>query len=221
MGGRSELAYLDAATGKVQTGPTLPFDLPEPCCSAPTARRLCSAVPLPFGRPTSTSFTSPRGVTRLTESRHDGVDLAQLVRPELILYTAHDGLELSGWLYRPQGTTGPLPTAFVYHGGPECQGRPTMSPDAQALVANGIAVFFLNVRGSSGFGKAFMAMDDGAKRVDAVRDIESTTEALVAMGIADPARLGIMGGSYGGYMVTAGVTEFPTMFAAVVNLFAW
>ena len=94
-----------------------------------------------------------------------------------------------------------------------------MSPDAQALVANGIAVFYPNVRGSSGFGKAFMAMDDGAKRVDAVRDIKSTTEALVSMGIADPARLGIIGGSYGGYMVMAGVTEYPKMFAAGVNLF--
>jgi dipeptidyl aminopeptidase/acylaminoacyl peptidase len=75
------------------------------------------------------------------------------------------------------------------------------------------------VRGSSGFGKAFMAMDDGAKRVEGVRDIKATTDALVAMGIADPKRLGIMGGSYGGYMVMAGITEFPDMFAAGANLF--
>lgn len=112
-----------------------------------------------------------------------------------------------------------MPMAFLYHGGPEGQARPSMNPDAQALVANGIAVFAPNVRGSSGYGKAFMALDDGAKRVDGVRDIKSTTEALVAMGIADPKRLAIMGGSYGGYMVMAGVTEFPTMFAAGVNLF--
>jgi dipeptidyl aminopeptidase/acylaminoacyl peptidase len=62
-------------------------------------------------------------------------------------------------------------------------------------------------------------MDDGAKRVDGVREIKATTDALVARGIADPKRLGIMGGSYGGYMVMAGVTEFPTMFAAGANLF--
>jgi dipeptidyl aminopeptidase/acylaminoacyl peptidase len=108
---------------------------------------------------------------------------------------------------------------FNYHGGPEGQARPTMSPDAQALVANGIAVFAPNVRGSSGFGKAFMAMDDGAKRVDGVRDIKATTDALIAQGIADPRRLGIMGGSYGGYMVMAGMTEYPDMFAAGANLF--
>ncbi len=62
-------------------------------------------------------------------------------------------------------------------------------------------------------------MDDGAKRVEGVRDIKATTDALVARGIADPKRLGIMGGSYGGYMVMAGVTEYPDMFAAGANLF--
>jgi dipeptidyl aminopeptidase/acylaminoacyl peptidase len=108
---------------------------------------------------------------------------------------------------------------FNYHGGPEGQARPTLSPDAQALVANGIAVFAPNVRGSSGFGKTFMAMDDGAKRVDGVRDIKATTDALVKLGLADPKRLGIMGGSYGGYMVMAGVTQYPDMFAAGANLF--
>ena len=64
-----------------------------------------------------------------------------------------------------------------------------------------------------------MAMDDGAKRVGSVADIKATTAALVGAGIAEPKRLGIMGGSYGGYMVMAGVTEFPDMFAAGVNLF--
>jgi dipeptidyl aminopeptidase/acylaminoacyl peptidase len=147
------------------------------------------------------------------------VNLAELVRPELIAYKAQDGVPLSGWLYRPRGATGPMPVVFIYHGGPEGQARPTMSSDAQALVASGIAVFAPNVRGSSGFGKAFMAMDDGAKRVGAVRDIKATTDALVAKGIADPKRVGIMGGSYGGYMVMAAVTEFPDMFAAAADLY--
>jgi dipeptidyl aminopeptidase/acylaminoacyl peptidase len=162
---------------------------------------------------------SSGATTRVTHSKHDGIELATLVRPELITYNAHDGIQLSGWLYRPKGLPGPMPVVFNYHGGPEGQARPTMSPDAQALVASGIAVFAPNVRGSSGFGKAFMALDDGVKRVDGVRDIKATTDALVARGIADPKRLGIMGGSYGGYMVMAGVTEFPSMFAAGANLF--
>lgn len=219
-GGRSELAFLDTATGRVRPGPKLPVDLAALWeFSADGRRLLITGASADRTGDVYLVDVASGVVTRVTESRHDGVDLAALVRPELITYRAHDGLALSGWLYRPRGATGPLPTVFVYHGGPEGQARPTMSPDAQALVASGIAVFAPNVRGSSGFGKAFMAMDDRGKRVDGVRDIKATTDALVGMGIADPKRLGIMGGSYGGYMVMAGVTEFPTMFAAGANLF--
>lgn len=220
VGGRSELAWLDTATGRVRPGPKLPFDLAFPTEFSADGRTLALTG---SGADRTTDVylvdVASGAVTRVTESGHDGVDLATLVRPELVRYKAADGLELSGWLYRPKGATGPMPVVFNYHGGPEGQSRPTMSPDAQALVARGIAVFAPNVRGSSGFGKAFMAMDDGARRVDGVRDIKATTDALVAMGIADPKRLGIMGGSYGGYMVMAGVTEFPDMFAAGANLF--
>lgn len=219
-GGRSELAFLDTASGRVRPGPKLPVDLAALWEFSADGRRLL--ITGSSADRTGDIYLvdiATGAVSRVTESRHDGVDLAALVRPELISYRAHDGLPLSGWLYRPRGAAGPLPTVFLYHGGPEGQARPTMNPDAQALVASGIAVFAPNVRGSSGFGKAFMAMDDRGRRVDGVRDIKASTDALVARGIADPRRLGIMGGSYGGYMVMAGVTEFPAMFAAGANLF--
>ncbi len=219
-GGRTELALFDTATRRVRPGPALPFDLAG---LGEFSRDGGTLALVGSGADRTTDIylldVASGAIRRVTESRHDGVDLARLVRPQLIRYRAHDGLELSGWLYRPKDAVGPLPTVFNYHGGPEGQARPTMSPDAQALVASGIQVFAPNVRGSSGFGKAFMAMDDGAKRVDGVRDIKATTDALVAQGLADPRRLGIMGGSYGGYMVMAGVTEFPAMFAAGANLF--
>jgi dipeptidyl aminopeptidase/acylaminoacyl peptidase len=219
-GGKSELSFLDTATRTVRPGPQLPFDLASLSEISANGRTL---VMVGAGADRTTDIylvtVQTGAITRVTQSKHEGVDLSTLVRPELITYQAHDGLPLSGWLYRPKGVTGPMPLVFNYHGGPEGQARPSMSPDAQALVASGIAVFAPNVRGSSGFGKAFMAMDDGAKRVDGVRDIKATTDALVAQGIADPARLGIMGGSYGGYMVMAGVTEYPAMFAAGANLF--
>ena len=158
-------------------------------------------------------------ITQLTFSPHEGVDLASFVRPTLVTYLAHDGLELSGWLYQPRGVAGPGPVVFNYHGGPEGQSRPSVSDVTQALVARGISVFAPNVRGSTGFGKRFMNLDNGPLRVDGVRDIKATTDHLVEAGIADPARVGIMGGSYGGYMVMAGVTEYPDMFAGGANLF--
>jgi dipeptidyl aminopeptidase/acylaminoacyl peptidase len=220
VGGRSELAWLDTASRRVRPGPKLPFDLAFPAEFSADGRTL-AVVGAGADRTTDIYLidVGSGAIVRTTQSRHDGVNLAELVRPELIAYKAQDGVPLSGWLYRPRGATGPMPVVFIYHGGPEGQARPTMSADAQALVASGIAVFAPNVRGSSGFGKAFMAMDDGAKRVDAVRDIKATTDALVANGIADPKRVGIMGGSYGGYMVMAAVTEFPDMFAAAADLY--
>jgi dipeptidyl aminopeptidase/acylaminoacyl peptidase len=157
--------------------------------------------------------------TQITRSPHAGIDLASLVRPELVKYKAHDGLDLTGWLYRPVNAKPPYATVFSFHGGPEGQERPSFNATAQALAANGIAVFAPNVRGSSGFGKKFVNLDNGVLRTNGVKDIESSVKHLTGAGIADPKRLGIMGGSYGGYMVMAGVTEFPDMFAAGANLF--
>jgi len=94
-----------------------------------------------------------------------------------------------------------------------------MSDITQALVAKGISVYAPNVRGSTGFGKRFVNMDNGAKRVDGVRDMKAAVDHLVATGVADPRRTAVMGGSYGGYMVMAGVTEYPDLFAAGANLF--
>jgi dipeptidyl aminopeptidase/acylaminoacyl peptidase len=106
-----------------------------------------------------------------------------------------------------------------FHGGPEGQERPSFKPLYQALLARGIAVFAPNVRGSSGFGKRFVNLDNGALRVGAVRDIRAAADHLVRLGIAQPGRLGIMGGSYGGYMTMAGLTEFPELFAAGADLY--
>jgi dipeptidyl aminopeptidase/acylaminoacyl peptidase len=106
-----------------------------------------------------------------------------------------------------------------FHGGPEGQERPAFRTDYQALVSQGIAVFAPNVRGSSGFGKTFVNLDNGPLRVNGVTDIKACVEYLVTTGRADPRRVGITGGSYGGYMTMAGLTEFPDLFAAGANLF--
>ncbi|PZN96991.1 MAG: hypothetical protein DCF31_02300 [Alphaproteobacteria bacterium] len=219
-GGRSELAWYDTRTGKERAGPVLPFDLAGAPDFAADGKALLftgsgAAAPANLYR----VQVADNALTRLTDSPHDGVDLATLVRPRLLEWTARDGVKLSGWLYAPAGGRGPQPMVFVYHGGPEGQSRPSLSSDVQALVANGISVLLPNVRGSSGAGRAFMELDNGPLRVNGVTDIADTSEYAVKAGLADRKRLGIMGGSYGGYMVMAGVTEFPTMFAAGVNLF--
>ena len=106
-----------------------------------------------------------------------------------------------------------------FHGGPEGQERPGFNSTYQALLANGIAVFAPNVRGSSGFGKKFVNLDNGVLRKNGVKDIEACVARVVGAGLADPKRVGVMGGSYGGYMVMAGLSEYPQIFAAGADLF--
>lgn len=156
---------------------------------------------------------------QLTFSPHAGVDLLQLVRPELVTFKSFDGLELSGWLYRPKGQSGPGSYVVSFHGGPEGQERPAFRSDYQALLAQGIGVFAPNVRGSSGFGKKFVNLDNGELRFNGIKDIKACVDYLVNNHIADPKRIGITGGSYGGYMTMAGLTEYPDLFAAGVDLF--
>ncbi|MDQ2744296.1 MAG: prolyl oligopeptidase family serine peptidase, partial [Chloroflexota bacterium] len=134
-------------------------------------------------------------------------------------FPAHDGLELSGWLYRPDGASGPGPVVLDFHGGPEGQARPLFNSTYQALLASGISVLAPNVRGSTGFGKRFVNLDNGQLRFDAIRDIKACVDYVKGAGLAGPGQIGISGGSYGGYMTMAGLTEFSELFSAGANLF--
>jgi dipeptidyl aminopeptidase/acylaminoacyl peptidase len=220
VGGRNELTLLDLGSMQQRPLPALPADIAGGFEFAPGGERLALVLSGSAAPADIWMLDTARGaLTQVTESPHPGVDLRSFVRPELVSYKAHDGLQLSGWLYRPRNAQPPYATVFSFHGGPEGQERPTLSSTYQALLASGIAVFAPNVRGSAGFGKRFVNLDNGKLRVHGVRDIKSSVDALVERRIADGKRLGIMGGSYGGYMVMAGVTEFPEMFAAGANLF--
>jgi dipeptidyl aminopeptidase/acylaminoacyl peptidase len=219
VAGRSEVEMLDLGTG-ARRPVDLSVDLVGGVEFAKNGRAL-ALVGSGAAAPSDVyvlDFSSGRG-RQLTFSPHPGVDLSTLVRPELVRYEAHDGLELSGWLYRPPGVAGEAPYVLSFHGGPEGQERPSLRPVYQALLQQGIGVFAPNIRGSSGFGKRFVNLDNRELRFDANRDIASSAEYLLHAGIAAPGRLGITGGSYGGYAVMVGVTEYPDLFAAGVNLF--
>jgi dipeptidyl aminopeptidase/acylaminoacyl peptidase len=169
---------------------------------------------------------SPRGLFRI--SLDDGTpallpsnpgrpDPHALVTPVRYDYVARDGLPLSGWLYTPRGVQGPNRTVVSFHGGPEGQERPDYSPVAQSLVAAGFTVFAPNVRGSGGFGRAFLTADDGAAREASFEDVRATVDELVTSGIALPGRIGAHGWSYGGYLALVALTRWPDLFAAGVT----
>lgn len=169
---------------------------------------------------------SPRGLFRISldDGRPEPLRSAPprparagLVVPVRHDYAAPDGMPLSGWLYTPKGVRGPNRTVVSFHGGPEGQERPDWSPVAQSLVAAGITVFAPNVRGSGGFGRAFLTADDGPAREASFEDVRTTVDALVTAGIAEPGRIGAHGWSYGGYLTLVALTRWPDLFAAGVT----
>jgi dipeptidyl aminopeptidase/acylaminoacyl peptidase len=220
VAGRNEIERIDLKTGARQPLPAAPNELVYSVDIAPDGRRAVFSL---------AGSTAPADLweldladgrwTRLTYSPHAGVDLDALVKPELRHFKGHDGLQLSGWLYLPKDFKAPGPVVLSFHGGPEGQERPAFRADYQALLAAGLGVFAPNIRGSSGFGKTFMQLDNHAGRFDANRDIQAAASFLVEAGIGAKDRLGITGGSYGGYATMVGVTEFPDTFAAAANLF--
>jgi dipeptidyl aminopeptidase/acylaminoacyl peptidase len=144
-------------------------------------------------------------------------DPAALVTPVRYDYAAADGLPLSGWLYTPRDVQEPNRTVVSFHGGPEGHERPDWSPMAQSLVAAGVTVFAPNVRGSGGFGRAFLTADDGPAREASFDDVRATVDELVTAGIAEPGRIGAHGWSYGGYLTLVALTRWPALFAAGVT----
>ena len=146
-------------------------------------------------------------VTRWTRSETGGLDPEANVEPETLAVKSFDGLEVSGFLYRPDAKKfpGPRPLIVNVHGGPESQSRPGFLGRSNYLLNElGIAIFYPNVRGSSGFGKRFVSLDNGPfRREDSVQDIGAFLDALAKDPRLDADRFAVTGGSYGGYMCYA------------------
>lgn len=201
-GGLSEIEILDLTPGRPRLVHIPP--LPEVVASAPTLTadgRLLALTVQSLDQP-------PRVVMYDVENRRwTGRPPEQPVpAPRLVRFTARDGLELSGWLYRPgdpDGPDEPGPTVIHLHGGPEGQSRPGFDDLARRCLDVGVTYFLPNVRGSSGFGRFFIHADDRYGRFAGIDDVEDALLHLVDAGITDPARAVVSGRSYGGYLVNA------------------
>ncbi|MXZ43484.1 MAG: S9 family peptidase [Gammaproteobacteria bacterium] len=147
-------------------------------------------------------------VVRWTQSELGGIDADSLVRAELVSYSSFDDLEIPAFIYKPK-TDGPHPVLIYIHGGPASQYRPGFSSRFQYYVNElGIAVVAPNVRGSSGYGKEYLTLDDWKKREDSVRDIGALLDWIEAQPDLDAERVIVDGGSYGGYMVLACLVHY-------------
>jgi dipeptidyl aminopeptidase/acylaminoacyl peptidase len=160
-------------------------------------------------------------VERWTRSEVGGLDTATFVAPELIHYESFDGRSIPAFYYRPAGAPAdrPLPVLINIHGGPESQAHPTFSPAIQYMLRElQVAVLVPNVRGSSGYGKTWLQLDNGLRRKDSVKDIGALLDWIAKQPGLDPARVGVTGGSYGGYMVLATMVDYNDRIRAGVDV---
>ena len=154
-------------------------------------------------------------LTRWTNGNNPELNTSEFAEPRHIAWKSFDGRDIPGLLYRPPAKfAGKRPVLVSIHGGPESQAQPGFLGRYNYLLGElGIAMIFPNVRGSSGFGKSFLKLDDGMKREDSVKDIGALLDWIKAQPDLDAERVGVMGGSYGGYMALASAVHFSDRIA--------
>jgi len=159
--------------------------------------------------------------TQLTQTLNDAIDPDHLVEAEVVRYKSFDSLEIPAIYYKPYQASAdsPVPALVYVHGGPGGQSRQTYNAQVQYLVNHGYAVLMVNNRGSSGYGKTFYRMDDQRHGEEDLKDCIWGKKWLADQPYIDSSRIGIMGGSYGGFMVMAALTQAPDEFDVGVNFF--
>jgi dipeptidyl aminopeptidase/acylaminoacyl peptidase len=162
-----------------------------------------------------------RKLTKLTESLSPEIDAADLVDAQIVRFKARDGLTIPNVLLKPQqaSATNKAPALVYVHGGPGGQTTPAYSAMMQYLVNHGYVLLGINNRGSSGYGKSFYAADDKKHGREPLWDCLDGKKYLQSLDYVDPNRIGIIGGSYGGYMVLAALAFHPDEFVTGVDLF--
>lgn len=223
--GYSRLYLLDTRTGRKRR--VQPAGLPEGVISAlhfahgagAAGTTLAMTVTAPTAPADAWTIDTRTGrATQWTQTEVGGLDRSRFVAPELVRFRAFDGREIPAFYYRPRGQ-GPFPVVVDIHGGPEAQSRPTFHAVRQYLVDRaGMAVLVPNVRGSDGYGKAYLLLDNADKREDSVKDIGALLDWVATRPELDARRAAVIGGSYGGYMVLASLVHFGERLRAGVDM---
>ncbi len=228
-GGIDRLYLFDPASRTYAPVAGLPIGLVSGLEFSPSGDRL--GLTLNTAKTPSDTFTlalgdgalDHAGLTRWTHSEVGGLDTESFAEPELVHYPTFDRVEgksreIPAFVYRPEGA-GPFPVVISIHGGPEGQYRPSFSSTYQSWVAElGVAVIAPNVRGSAGYGREYVKLDNGFLREDSVKDIGALLDWVAEQPDLDASRVAVYGGSYGGYMVLASLVQYSERLKAGVDI---
>jgi len=218
-GGLGTIHLLDVESGLVRPGPTLPVGI----ASGLVFSHSGSHVGFTFNAATSPSDAwsfdvATLNLTRWTEAETGGLNPASFVEPALFDYPNADGMDIPAFIYKPE-SEGPHPVIISIHGGPEAQSRPGFSSAYQYWVNElGLAVVVPNVRGSSGYGKTYVSLDNGLNRKKSVEDIGALLDWVEAQPDLDASKVIVYGGSYGGYMVLASMIDYADRIAGGIDI---
>jgi len=227
--GMSRVYLLDTKSREYRRVESIPTGLVFGIEFSPDDRRL--AMTLNLTQTPSDAFVLDLGatpleygaLTRWTTSEVGGLDTTAFRTPELVRYPTFDNVgdrprENPAWVYKPAGD-GPYPVIISIHGGPEGQARPAFSATYQMWIDKlGVAVIQPNVRGSAGYGKTYLGLDNGFKREDSVKDIGALLDWVATQPDLDADRVAVYGGSYGGYMVLASAVKYSDRLKAAVEI---
>jgi dipeptidyl aminopeptidase/acylaminoacyl peptidase len=219
--GVGELALYDAATLEPRPTPALPTGTVSGIVWHENSRDIAFNLNSAQSPGDVWSIEVPTGkLTRWTETRVEGLDASTFVSAAPIAWQSFDGRVIHGFITRPPARhAGKRPVLIAIHGGPEAQARPGFLGRLNYLVDElGIAVVEPNVRGSSGYGRTFVSLDNGRKREDSVRDVGALLDWIGAQPDLDASRVAVYGGSYGGYMSLAVSTHYADRIAGSVDV---
>jgi len=229
--GMSRVYLMDTKSRKYRQIDVIPTGLAFGLQFSPDDRRIAMTLNTP--QTPSDAFVLELGddpleyreLVRWTKSEVGGLDTSSFVVPELVRYPSFDKeggadsaqREIPAWVYKPTGK-GPHPVIIRIHGGPEGQSRPSFSSTYQMWIAKlGAAVILPNVRGSTGYGKTYVGLDNGFNREDSVKDIGALLDWIALQPDLDASRVAVYGGSYGGYMVLASAAHYSDRLKAAVD----
>jgi dipeptidyl aminopeptidase/acylaminoacyl peptidase len=220
--GIARVHVLDAGSARELPGPALPLGEISRLAFRRGSHELGFTLSAARAPADAYSFDLDSGTfERWTESETAGLDPATFAEPELIHYKTFDDRTIPAFVYRPdrQRFPGRRPVLIDIHGGPESQFQPGFLGRANYLINNlGLVLIFPNVRGSAGYGKSYLKLDNGMLREGAVGDIGALLDWIAAAPDLDAQRVGVIGGSYGGFMSLASLVRFNDRINAGIDI---